>query len=240
MTAMGATCGAKAADEPDRYKNCVLLVTVRPAEAMEGALAWAQAGGAVPARHCIALALQALGDYRPAARGFHKLAVELEHAPADIVAKLYAQAGNAWLLANQPKTARVAFDKALDLTPEDADLLIDRALAFADIENYQAAIEDLSAAISHAPERTDAWVLRATAYRRLGDHDHAGADIAEALTRDPANADGLLERGVLTLEAGNVGAARSDFAAVLVTAPDSPAAELARNYLDQLDDPEVE
>ena len=59
---------------------------------------------------------------------------------------------------------------------------------------------------------------------------------AEALTRDPANADGLLERGVLTLEAGDVGAARSDFAAVLVTAPDSPAAELARNYLDQLDD----
>ncbi|MDP6353035.1 MAG: tetratricopeptide repeat protein [Alphaproteobacteria bacterium] len=235
IAALMAAPGAGAADEPDRYKNCVLLVTVRPAAALVRPLAWGDAGGGVPARHCIALALQALGDYRAAARGFHRLAVELDHAPAEIGAKLYAQAGNAWLRANQPKTARVAFDQALKLTPEDPDLLIDRALAYADIKDYRAAIEDLDAAIRHAPERADVWVLRATAYRRLGEGDQAGADIAEALARDPANADGLVERGLLNLEAGEAAAARRDFAEVLVLAPDSPAAELARDYLDQLD-----
>ena len=136
---------------------------------------------------------------------------------------------------SQLDLAEGAFDRALGLTPGNVDALIDRAqVRVARAKNWDA-LNDLNGALNAAPRRTEALVFRATIYRRLGAHDLATVDITRALSIEPENADALVERGILSLAADDVAAARSDFGLVLVTAPRSEAAQVAHEFLAELD-----
>jgi tetratricopeptide (TPR) repeat protein len=219
----------------DRYDRCLNLVRTKPQIAFDAALAWRDEGGGAPAEHCIAVSLVGLGHYGEGAVRLDKLAHDRTAGDAGNRAALLDQAGNAWLLAGQPEDALASFSAALKLTPNDPDLLADRARAKAMKKDWAGADADLSAALTISPKRPELLVLRASARRAMGQSHQALADLEAALKLRPDYDEALVERGALRFDAGDKAGARADWRKVIAQFPDSPAADAAREHIEQLE-----
>ncbi len=228
--------GLPAAPVPDaqRYDQCLQLAHSDPQKAYDMADSWHSVGGGFPAQHCEAVALVGLKKYAEAATQLQGLANAMMAAGPDMRADALEQAGQAWLLGNQPNEAKTAFDAALMFKPKDGELLIDRAEAFALGGKFFDAIDDLNTVLDGAPNRVDALVYRASAYRQLGSLDLALDDAERALRLDPNSVAGLLERGNIRRLKNDDAGARSDWQQVVRAAPNTPAAESAQTNLIQL------
>jgi tetratricopeptide (TPR) repeat protein len=168
-----------------RYDRCLDLVKRNAESALEAADAWRTAGGGAAAEHCSALALTALRRYPEAAQKLDDAAHEAMAGTASVRADLLDQAGNAWMLAGRADKAVASLSGALAFSPNDADLLFDRARARALGKDWSGADADLSAIVSLDPNRADALVLRASARHAEGRRTDADADIERALSVYP-------------------------------------------------------
>jgi tetratricopeptide (TPR) repeat protein len=216
------------------HDRCVSFVQSNPKEGLERAKVWKEQGGGFYADHCIAMALFQLRDYAAAAERFETLATAMLGMPSVQRAQALDQAGQAWLDARQPERAKAAFDAAIQLNGEDADLLIDRAEAWAAMKRYWDALDDLNRAIDLAPTRADAYIYRGAAYRNLDSLDLAMQDIEHGLSLAPNSPMGLLERGNLRRLKGDVAGARQDWLRVSELAPKSAEDKAARLSLANL------
>jgi tetratricopeptide (TPR) repeat protein len=217
-----------------QYQHCIQLARSQPDEGYQEGLAWATMGGGEAARHCQAVALIGQRDFENGAAKLEELARNSK-ASERVRAGMYAQAGQAWLLAHQPDRAFADQTQALALVPGAPDLLVDRSQSQAEQKDYQGALNDLNQALSTSPNRIDALIFRATAKRYLDDLPGAKADIAQALKLDDHDPDAWLEDGIeKRLEDDRDGARRS-WANVLSLAPQSEAAITAKKDLDLLD-----
>ena len=222
------------AEEAGRYHDCIVLAERDASAALTAARDWlAEAPAASPPRHCLALAMIGAGQAAEGAAQLDRLAADTA-LPAPVRGDLHGQAGNGWLIAGRPDIALAAFDSALVVHRGDVELLIDRASAHAGTGDYWSAVADLDSALDQAPARDDALAFRAAAYRRLEVWELAADDAARALSANPANVDALVERAILRLHANDLATARADFSQVLLLAPQSAAADLARNFLAEL------
>lgn len=217
------------------YQDCLSLVRRNPEDGFAQAQLWQATGGGLPAQHCAALALVELRHYGDAADRLEKLLPLAEKQAPHLTVALLDQAANAWLLAEQPQRAKQLLDIALKAAPETSDLLIDRALALAALNEYAAAKRDLDLALRVDPTREDALALRAAARRQTGDMTGALEDAETALAIQPRLPEALLERGILRLGKGDKAGARRDLVEVRLVAPDSPAAVSAGQYIEQMD-----
>ncbi len=227
------------AAEAAQYRACLAKTETNPDVAYDDALVWRDRGGGVPAQHCAAVALVALGKYAEAATRLAALAETpggRAMAPA-----LLGQAGNAWLLGEFPSNAISVLSAALSagskqLAPsEEADLRIDRGRALAALDRWTEAETDLGKALSLDPERTAAYLFRATARRMENKLDLALEDLQLALALGPKDAAALLERGIVYRLKGQPELARADWLAAIATEPEGKAAEAARSNLEKLD-----
>ena len=164
----------------------------------------------------------------------------LEPLPrAVLLSELYSQAGNAWLLSDDPARAYNAFSQALAEAPDGGDIaleaLIDRARASAASGDYEAALRDLDRAVLIDAGRVDLYVYRASAHRALDAYDAAQAEVDTALHLDPANPDALLEQGNLARLTGDDTTARQTWLTLLQRYPDTPAAQAAQTNLERMD-----
>jgi tetratricopeptide (TPR) repeat protein len=221
--------------EADHYARCMEEARRKPAAAFDDANAWRIAGGGHPAEHCADVALIGLGRYAEAAGKLEALADTMTKGPAELRAQVLDQAGQSWLLAGEPARAAAVLSTALALTPDDADLLIDRAEALAGEKNYREAVADLDAALKLDGKRVDALVFRASAHRSLEEYDQARRDIDAALRLAPDQPDALLERGNIRGITGDEAGARKDWQRVAQVAPNSAAEGAARANLAKLD-----
>ncbi len=217
------------------YQDCMILARATPAEGFDSALAWAALGGGDGARHCAAVALIGLGQYREAAQRLERLAAELRDGNAALSLDVLVQAGQAWILAGDAPRAHAVQSAALDIDPDNVELLLDRSITLATTKNYWKAVDDLNRALELAPARPDLLTLRASAYRTLDAFDLAREDIALALSHAPNNPDALLERGMLRRLAGDAAGARDDWLRVIGLTEGTPTAEAARAKLEKLD-----
>jgi tetratricopeptide (TPR) repeat protein len=209
---MFAAAPARAADDDSvHYARCMDLASRDPAIALADASQWSKVGGAAPAEHCAARALAGLKRYDQAAARLDALA-HAATTPSGMRGEIFAQAGNAWLLAGNGARAVASLRAALTVSAGDADLFADLGRADAMLRRWKDAVQDLNAAIGL---RRDAGllVLRASAARALKDYRPALADLNAALAIKPGNGDALLERGLLRRDLGDVAGARTDFAA---------------------------
>lgn len=231
-------CSRAGALEPARlgegadHDRCFGLLRTDPEAARFFADGWEAAGGGDDARHCAALALLALNETADGADRLEDLARRSGADPATRAA-LFAEAGNAWMLADDADRAYGAATVALTLAPDDPALAVDRAAALAAMRRYAEALEDLDRAVVLDPSHSDSWALRATAQRQLGRIEAAEGDVAKALALAPDDADALLERAALRRAKGDVRGARADWERVARVAPDSETADLARRNLHQ-------
>jgi tetratricopeptide (TPR) repeat protein len=214
----------------DRYERCIALAHQSPQSAFNAAVQWQGDGGQAAAIHCSAVALVAMRRYAEAAARLDQLAHDRGVSSAFPRSDLLDQAGNAWLLANNPANAEASFTTALVLSPDDPDVLADRARARAAKHDWHGADTDLTAALARA-SRPELFVLRASARHAMGNKAGARADIDRALQMSPGDPEALVERGAMKAETGDAGGAVSDWNATIAAAPSSDAAQTARQYL---------
>lgn len=213
--------------EADR---CFELLREDPQGARAFAANWAAAGGGEGARHCDALALLELDEPARAAALLEALAHD-SAADAAPRAAVLAQAAQAWLIAGDAARAVAAVTAALALTPEDADLLLDRAAALGLAGRHAESLADLDRSLALDPARVEALVLRAVALRHLDRQEPARRDIERALALEPDHVEALLERGILRQLDGDTEGARMDWERAIALAPASVAADLATQNL---------
>ncbi|MFN6954767.1 MAG: hypothetical protein ACK4PG_08230 [Acetobacteraceae bacterium] len=214
--------------------TCAELLLRDPEAAGRFALEWAARQGGEAAERCTALALMALGQPERGAARLEALAARSAAPPAER-AGLYAEAVQGWMLAGDAGRAYAAATLGLSLLPEDAGLLLDRALAAGSLGRYPEALSDLDRVLAADPRRAEAWAFRAAALRRMDRAADALAAADHALALDPDHAEALLERGILRQAAGDAEGARGDWLRLLRVAPDSAAADLAAQNLELLD-----
>ena len=205
-----------------------------PEGAQELAETWQTAGGGDGAAHCLALARIALGGIEEGAGMLEKLADGAHGSPASRAA-IFRQAAQAWLMTGDAGHAFAAGTRAVALSPDDPDLLIDRAISAGGLERWQDAVDDLTHALELDANRPDAMVLRGSAWRHLGHDELAQDDIDRAIAMDSENAEALLERGILRQRRADAAGAREDWEKAITLAPDTPTADLAEQNLALLD-----
>jgi len=217
------------ADSPE-FDRCLVLLRGDPDEARAYAERWDSVSGGDGARHCLALALLAQGEPASAAQRLEVLA-RTSRGNNAARASVFAQATQAWLMAGEAGRAYGAATMALTLSPDDPDLLVDRAVTLGSLSRYREAVEDLDRTLVLDPDRTEALVFRAAAWRHLDRADNANRDIDRALAIDPDNAEALLERGIIRQLRGDTAGARDDWERAIMLSPDSPTADLALQNL---------
>jgi tetratricopeptide (TPR) repeat protein len=216
--------------EGEDYDKCLAMLNTDPSGAVNFAEAWAAAGGGDGAAHCRALSEIALGEPDVGAALLDKLA-GTSKAPPAARAVIYGQAGQGWMMAGAAERAYNSASKALALSADDPDLLLDRAIAGSALERYREAADDLTHALELDPRRADALVLRASAWRLLGQLEQAQDDVDRALAQDGENPDALLERGILRQRHGDQAGARRDWERAMQLSPDSATGDLAQQNL---------
>ncbi len=212
------------------YERCLAMLRQDPEGALAFAEAWDATGGGEGARHCAALAQLSVGEPDRAADQLERLAIGSRAGPAARAA-VFAQAGQAWMMAGDPARAFGATTMAITLSPGDPDLLTDRSIALGTMARYAEALADLDRALALDPERTEALVFRAAALRNLDRADAAMESVNRALTVSPDNPEALLERGILLQLRNDAAGARADWLRVISLAPDTPTADLAQQNL---------
>jgi tetratricopeptide (TPR) repeat protein len=229
------TAPRNATGDEAMYDKCLALTKSDPGAARDMAERWQSRGGAHPADHCYAISLVELKQYKEGATRLETLAKAMVHAPGSLRAEVLDQAAQAWLLAGDAARAFAADTAALNLLPNDPDILIDRAEAAGSEGWYDKAIADLDTVLKISSARVDALVYRATAYRQLGRLDEALSDIDRAVMLAPTSASALLERGDIRRLKGDLNGARQDWVRVSELAPGSEADIEAKANIERLE-----
>src|SRR4051812_29083761 len=216
------------------YERCMKLARAEPEAGRRQAQEWQRKGGGHPADHCFAVALVGLRQYKEAAGRLEALGQAMVRAPESLRAEVFDQAGQAWMLAGDPAHAYAAASLALELRPDDPDLLLDRAEAAGAAGWYDKAVPDLDRVLKADPSRIDALIYRAAANRVLERLDPAFDDISQALKLAPDSVPALLERGNIRSLRGDAEGARLDWERIATASPGSPAAAAARKNLERL------
>src|SRR5690606_2487553 len=96
----------------ERHGQCLAQAVAEPEAALDAAFDWqaAEPAAAAAARHCAAVALIGLGAYAQAATELEALAALAPDPTPEGRAALLAEAGNAWVLADQLTRALEIFD----------------------------------------------------------------------------------------------------------------------------------
>ena len=139
---------------------------------------------------CRALSAQKAGDPQSAAQAFEEAAkASPDKEPA--TARMWAAAGNLWLIAEQPGKAALALDRALALpgleAEQQGEALLDRARAAeaqGDLKTARAKLTEAAASISDDPFY---WYFSAALSIRERDGAGAQTAIGKAHARAPAD-----------------------------------------------------
>lgn len=229
VTAALAFIAAPAFGEDISYGDCVAMVDRSPATAERKAAEWQAHGGGGAAMHCHALALYGLKRYAEAARVLDALGRNPD-VPAEKRSDLFAQAGQAWLLAAMPREAVASLSAALASKPNDQSVLADRARARGLVKDFKGAEADLSAVLAQDGNRADLLVLRANARWAQNNKNGAAGDVVRALEIYPDYPPALVERGKMKYFAGDIVGAKKDWQRAAVSGQGQTAVE-AKRYL---------
>ena len=126
-------------------------------------------------------------------------------------ATLHNDRGVAFAKLNQSRVAIDDFNKAVQLTPENASVYNNRGNVLLSIGFANEAIKDFDRAVLLAPGYSAAFSNRANAHAKLGENDAAIRDFSNAIRLTPQNAAALTGRGRLHLTQNRPHAALRDF-----------------------------
>lgn len=215
------------------YAECTALVERSPGDGYKAATAWAKTTDDPGAQHCAALAEVALQRYGDAADRLNRL-IDQTANPYEAAA-LLGQLGNVRMLDGKADLAVDAFTRALKNTPNDPQMLADRARAFAALGQWARAARDLDGAVQIDDEDPELYLLYATALREAGKIADARGAVEKALRLAPNAPEVLLERGRIRLIDGDRKGAAGDWKTVADSAPKGPVRDAALASLKALE-----
>jgi len=99
---------------------------------------------------------------------------------SEISATNWSEIGRQAIDANRWNEAINAYDKALELNPNDTSAFNNRGFAYSNLGKYRQAILDYDRAIELNPKDADAYYNRGNAYSRLGNSIYANQDFKKA------------------------------------------------------------
>ncbi len=178
-----------------RHKKCLQEIAKDPDQAYEDALAWQSQGGGRRARHCVAMALFALGHPGEAAFRLEKLAKAPDGGTPAMRADFYDEAAGMWLKADEPHKAYDAATAGLELVKSDTGLRVARAEAYGALGHWDYALIDMNSALAFHPNDAQALRERAKARFKLDKLAEAKADIEKSLKLDDSSVATALLRG---------------------------------------------
>ena len=183
------------AEFDSKHEACLERIAEDNDLAYEEAMIWQDEGGGRRAKHCVAMALYALGHEDEAAARLDALAIASDGGTKLMRADFYAEAANFWLVDGQGDRAYRSASEGLKLRKDHVDLRIARARAYALLERYDYAETDLTSVLKFSPNNPDALRYRADAKMKQGRLDAAKIDIESALRADPTRVETALLRG---------------------------------------------
>ena len=190
-----------------------------------------------PALVCRALEARESGNPAAAAAAFEEAARASPDKEA-ATARLWAAAGNMWIVAEEPAKAAADLDKALSLPGLDpkqrGEAFLDRARAAEaqnDLVTARARLNDAAATIGQDPFY---WYFSASLAMREGDKAAAQIAIAKALALAPADPAVLFEAGHVAHFAGDDVGARDYWQRALAGDPSGPTGKAAKAALAML------
>ncbi len=109
------------------------------------------------------------------------------------------------------------------------------AVAYAKMNNYEGAVENLKTAIKLKPEYIPPYIELARIYRKMGRADLSEGILQEVLEQYPKLAQAHYMLGIIYLEQKRYLAAKMEFSEVTKLVPDTPLAREAEKYLKGLE-----
>ena len=180
-----------------RYADCVQLLDADLDLGRVAAQQWVDEGGGAEARHCLAVADLKAGFPKLAALRLEEIAQRKDAGDDYVRARIYSQAAEAWLEAEEPEYAERALDQALGLVPDSAELYLSAAKVYAAQERWRDVINAVNTAEGGGFGSAETYVLRGRGRYVLAAYETAAEDVVAALTIDPKNIDALVLRGDL-------------------------------------------
>ena len=113
------------------------------------------------------------------------------------------------------------------------DLLLERGREAMEEQDWELAIEHLSALVDHAPGFAEGWNMRATAYFQAGRLGQALADIRRTLALNPRHFGALSGLGVIMEQLGHEEAALEAWREVEKLSPNRPELEATLERLER-------
>lgn len=230
----------------NRLANCVALIEINPEAARSDASSWLQSAPLdqkSDAAQCLGMALVQLDRWEEAAATFAEGRDLTMPGAQQSRAQLGAMAGNAQLTLGDTATALTTLERA----QSDADgagnavlkseIALDRARALVALGREEEARNVLTLARLALPYNAQGWLLSATLARRMDALADAQKFIEEAALLAPTDPEIGVEAGVIAVLSGRDEAARRSWQSVVETAPDTPFAAVAAQYLTQLQQP---
>jgi len=104
------------------------------------------------------------------------------------------------LRSNNYKEAISAFNKAVDLNPNNAEAYSNRGLAYNNLGNYEMAIRDYERAIFLKPKYAQAYYLLGIAHKNTGDIKQAIQSYEQSIDADPLFAEAYYKLGVIYMQ----------------------------------------
>ncbi len=192
---MPALAADLTAEFDQRHEECLESIAADAEIAYEDALIWVDDGGGRRAKHCVAMALYALGQEKQAAFKLDELAKATDGGSPAMRANFYLEAANFWLAAEEATKAYTSATAGLDIAYQNTDLRIARARAYALSGRYDYAETDLTSVLTLDPTRADALRYRADAKFKQDKLNEAQVDIEASLDLDPQSVETALLRG---------------------------------------------
>jgi tetratricopeptide (TPR) repeat protein len=170
----------------------------------------------------------------------HHAIGDASKAISDYAQTIWLQPANARAYANRGivlathrallKDAIADFTRALELSPDNVDVLLLRANAYLGLAQVGAAKADAQRAVELGPDNPRAFLMRGLALARQGDLDQAFGDYSEAIRLEPRYADALANRAAILSIRGDFDNAIRDLDAALAAAPNHATAAYNRGY----------
>lgn len=148
-------------------------------------------------------------------------------------ADFWAALGSAYISDGDLGRAEAAYDRAIELSPEEAGLYLGRADARILAGKYEQAQQDCVKAIGMQDGFLSGYALLGDLYLAQEQYEQAIANYTVALL-EQADYTGYLNRGVCYLETGKYEEAQTDFTAAILLSPQEAAAYAKRGEVREL------
>ena len=197
------------ADNPEEAKQVVANVGENPtASPIDRAVAQA-------------VSLQQQGKRDEAIEKWRAVAHVAEEGDSEQAARAWFSVG--YLLEN-PEDSIAAYNRAIDLDPDDADAYNNRGVVKGELGQYEDAISDCDEAIRLKPDNANAYTNRGNAKIGLGYYEDAISDYDKAIRQQPDNAGAYYNRGNAKSELGRYEDTIADYDEAIRLQPDNAGA----------------